>query len=250
MANKEKLATLKNAVKWGERTLQVFLSLCLIPVLLPACSMSYTIGPSTTVEVEASPTHAALPTVTLIPTLAPLPSPTFIPPDPLGTIALDFVALLCNADWMNGAEHLTPCPGDDADHSGGYATRHKAAPREYPADTPILLMVPNATALFLRYPSYKVGAGDRFRTTLLCGTAAPCDVQFALEYYDAQGNYYEFMEWNYKTGDTPIAVDFDLSAIAGQSVDFVLTLRLFHAIESSQHDNGLWVAPHIYRPSP
>ncbi len=83
---------------------------------------------------------------------------------------------------------------------------------------------------------------------LLCETSAPCDVQFALEYYDSQGKYHEFLEWNYKTSEPPIIVDAELSALAGQRVDFVLTLRLFHSAESPQHDNGHWIAPRIYRP--
>ena len=201
------------------------------------------------VEATVSPTLATVPTVTLIPTVTPVPSPTSMPSDPPGTIALDFIALLCNADWMNGAQHLAACPAVNADQSGGYAATSDALSDQFP-NTPVLLMVPNANALFLRYPAFQVGAHDRFHTTLLCGTSASCDVQFALEYYDAQGKYHEFMKWDYKTGAPPIVVDLDLSALAGQSVDLVLTLRLFHAIESPQHDNGLWVAPHIYRPLP
>ncbi|HSB00862.1 MAG TPA: hypothetical protein VLE49_09440 [Anaerolineales bacterium] len=232
-------------------TLHVLLaSFCLIALLLSACEVSFATVPVPPTEVQASPTVAAPPTVTLIPTLAPLPSPTSMPSDPLGTIALDFIALLCNADWMNGAYHLTPCPAANADASGGYATRLDSAPEGFPAHTPVLLMVPNANALFLRYPPFRVHTGDRFRTTLLCATSAPCDVEFALEYYDSKGKYHEFLQWGYRTGDPPIEIDGDLSTLSGQDIDFVLTLRLFHAIESPQHDNGLWVAPHIYRPGP
>ncbi len=223
--------------------------LCLIPVFLLACTMSFQAVTPMPTRVEPSPTVAALPTVTLIPTLPPLPSPTPVLSDPPTSIAMDFVALLCNADWMNGGRHLTPCPGSNADQSGGYATRLDPLSEGLPASTPVLLMIPSASALFLRYPPFTVGANDRFRTTLLCKTASPCDVEFALEYYDARGKYHEFLKWDYKTGNPPIQVDANLSPLAGQKVDFVLTLRLFHAIQDSQHDNGLWVAPHIYRPN-
>jgi hypothetical protein len=254
MANKEREEILKNGVKvwqkWRMGNPNILLALCLIPLLLAACGVFNPPVPSTAVEVDPSPTPTAISTVTLSPTLTSIPPPTSTPSDSLGTIALDFIALLCNADWMNGIQHITACPDPTADQSGGYATTFNALSEELPVNTPILLMVPNANALFLRYPSFKVGATDRFRTTLRCVMSAPCDVQFALEYYDTNGQYRGFMEWDYKTGDLPIDVDVDLSALAGQSVDFVLTLRLFHMIESPKHDNGLWIAPHIYRPIP
>lgn len=250
MANKEKLSVLQNG-RGGRRksSLSILAILFLLfSVLLSSCKVSYATVPSTPADLPPTATISAVPTVTLIPTLTPFPAPTSTPPDPLGTIGMDFTALLCNADWMNGSQHLTPCPGPSADHSGGYAVIYKEAIQGYATDTPVVMMVANAGALFLRYPSFKVGMGDRLRATLLCAASAPCDVQFALEYYDAQGRYFEFMKWDYKTGEPPIVVDADLSALAGQKLDFVLALRLFHALQSPQHDNGLWVAPHIYRP--
>ncbi len=235
--------------KWRWAKLVILAVFCLLSILLSSCEISYTTVPTLPADVQPSATLSPIPTVTLIPTLTPFPAPTSIPPDPLGTIGMDFTALLCNADWMNGSQHLTPCPGPSADHSGGYAMIHKDAIEGYPTDTPVVMMVANAGAFFLRYPSFKVGMGDRLRATLLCATYAPCDVQFALEYYDAQGRYYEFKKWDYKTGEQPIAIDVDLSALAGQKLDFVLALRLFHTLQSPQHDNGLWVAAHIYRPN-
>jgi len=246
VVNKEKIAVGPHR---PFRTLRLLFSLILIFVLLSACTMAFATVTATPSEALPSPSVTTVPTVTLIPTVPPLPSPTSIPSDPPATIAMDFVALLCNADWMNGVRHLTPCPSGSADQSGGYAARQDPVPEGLPAGTPILLMIPNANALFLRYPSFTVAANDRLRATLLCKTASPCEVEFALEYYDAKGKYHEFLKWDYKTDDPPIEVDADLSALTGQKVDFVLTLRLFHAIEDSQHDNGLWVAPHIFRPS-
>jgi hypothetical protein len=101
----------------------------------------------------------------------------------------------------------------------------------------------------LRYPSFTVHAGDRFRATLRCQVNAPCDIEYALEYYDAVGKYHSpFMSWAYRAGDPPINVDTDLSMLAGQTVDFVLTLRAQN--DTPQQDYSLWIAPHIYRPNP
>ncbi len=135
--------------------LQRFVYGCLILILLSACEMEYaTVVPSSAAtQVKSTPTAMAIATTpTPIVTLTPSLTPTPLLSDPMGTIALDFIALLCDADWMNGAQHLTPCPGPGADQSGGYAAKLGPPQGGLPANTSVLLMVPNAGALFLRYP--------------------------------------------------------------------------------------------------
>jgi hypothetical protein len=201
------------------------------------------------VPTESAPIPPATSTFTPIPALLP----TATPAPSLGTIALDFVALLCDAQWLNGGQHLKPCPAATADHSGGYAEAVDPLSEGLPAGTPTLLTIPawnGFAALFLRYPSFTVHTGDRFRATLRCQVNVPCDVQYALEYYDAQGKYHSpFLSWNYRAGNPAISVDADLSALAGQTVDFVLTLRPENTTPPQQ-DYSLWIAPHIYRPNP
>ena len=205
----------------------------------------------------------------LAPTALPLPPsqtpqpPTAVPPTvtvasptqpPLGTIALDFVALLCDAKWMNGARHLTSCPDPNTDHSGGYAAVIDPTTEGLSAGTPVILTIPawsGGAALFLRYPTLNVHAGDHFRATLRCsGPLNPqCAVQFALEYFDQQGKYHSpFLQWNYDPSMPDIQVDADLTALTGQNVDFVLTLRPNN--ETPQQDVAVWIAPVIYRPNP
>ena len=155
---------------------------------------------------------------------------------------------------MNGAQHLTACPPANADRSGGYAVVIDPATEGLPANTPVILTYAGtySAAIFLRYRTFKVHAGDHFRTTLRCsGPLNPqCDVQFALEYYDAQGKYHgPFMQWDYNPSMPDIHVDADLSSLVGQSVDFVLALRPENG-SSAQDDGALWIAPHIYRPNP
>ena len=213
----------------------------------------------------ASTSTAPAPTASPVPVFQSPQIPTSIPPTPtlapsptqsasLGTIALDFVSLLCDAKWMNGGQHLTACPNANADHSGGYAVAIDPGSEGLAANTPVLLTIPawnGYAALFLRYPSFKVHAGDRFRTTLRCSGPAnsQCNVQFALEYYDAQGKYHSpFMQWNYNPSMPDIHVDADLSSLTGQSVDFVLALRPNN--DTPQQDRSLWIAPLIYRANP
>jgi hypothetical protein len=199
-------------------------------------------------------TIAATNTLTT-PTSAIMLSPT--QPAPLGTIALDFVALMCDAQWMNGKQYMTACPDPNSiSSSDGWATLKNPVPEGLPAKTPVLLMFAgnNSAALFLRYPTIKVHWTDRFRATLRCQTNAPCNVQFALEYHDAQGKYHSpFYQWNYKTtdnaNDPAINVDVDLGSLVDQNVDFVLVLRPQNGILANIN-GGLWIAPYIYRPFP
>jgi hypothetical protein len=223
--------------------------LCLLLLLLAACAPAAILVTPKPVAAAPSSTPIPAPSFTPIPSLTPVPAPSETPPASLGSIALDFSALLCNATWMNGVQYLEACPGANADQSGGYATLLDPLSEGLPANTPVLLMIPNANALFLRYPSFTVGANDRFRATLRCRAASPCDLQFALEYYDGHGEFQgPFMSWDYNSGIAPIQVDASLNALADQSVDFVLVVRLFHQIASPQEDNGLWIAPYIFRP--
>lgn len=217
-------------------------------IFILACSFAATPPTPTAIPIPLTQTPQIptpiLPTSTIMPT----------PPASLGTIALDFVALLCDAQWMNGAQHLTACPPANADHSGGYAAVIDPTTEGLPANTPVILAFPGtySAAIFLRYPTITVHAGDHFRATLRCsGPLNPnCDVQFALEYYDAQGKYHSpFMQWNYNPSMPDVQVDADLSSLAGQSVDLVLSLRPENG-SSAQDDGALWIAPHIYRPNP
>ena len=221
----------------------VFIFIIVIAVTL-ACNLSTPNLPTATAtSVPATATSTEIPPTA---TFTPVPTSTPIP----GTIVLDFAAQLCNAKWMNGGQKLMACPNANADHSGGYAILLDPASEGLPAGTPVLLTIPawnGYAALFLRYPALTVQAGDRFRATFHCQTNAACDVEFALEYYDANGKYSgPFASWQYKTGDAPVNVDYDLSALAGQNVDFVLTLRPNN--DTPQLDTSLWIAPQIYRP--
>ena len=154
---------------------------------------------------------------------------------------------------MNGAQHLAACPPAGADHSGGYAILVDPTTEGLPAGTPVFLTIAGiySDAFFLRYPTFNVHAGDHFRTTLRCQNASPsCDVDFRLEYYDINGKHHSpFQIWRYIAGQPPINVDFDLSSLAGQNLDFVLAMQPENG-GLSQNNGALWIAPHIYRPNP
>lgn len=227
---------------------KLILGLLLFASLISACNLQ---GGSAPLVSTPTTTATAMPieTATVVPpTATPLPTPT--PPASLGTVALDFVALLCDAQWMNGGQHLVPCPDVNEDHSGGYAVPYDPALEGLPETTPVLLTIPATNgyaALFLHYPPITIHAGDRFRATLRCQSKAPCDVDYALEYFNEKNKYSgPFLSWKYKYGEPEIVVDEDLSALAGQTVELVLTLR--PNSDTPQLDQSLWIAPYIYRP--
>ncbi len=223
--------------------MRITLILLLQVFVLSACGRLNPAPPPSQAEPSA--------TFTAIPTLTPSPVATSTPMPALGTIALDFTALMCNAQWMNGVQYL-PCPATDASRPGGYPSIMDPASQGLPANTPVLLTVPaqnNASSIFGRYPPFLVRTGDRFRATLQCVKALPCNVEFSLEYYDSQRKYHSlYGDWHYHGEDPPIPVDFDLSALAGQTVEFTLAVRPLDA--ARQNDLALWIAPHIFRPNP
>ena len=119
-----------------------FLCMCVLLVLTSACAANFPPRPALT--------FTPIPTFTLIPTYTPVPFYTTTPYATLGTIALDFIALLCNAQWIDprGAAYLTQCPLPGADLSRGYAAVIDPLAEGLPAGTPVLLTV-LAMAFFL-----------------------------------------------------------------------------------------------------
>lgn len=224
------------------------ISIFMIFLLFSACRP---IEISIETPVQTQPAAQATATFTAIPTFTPTSTLPFTAA-PEGTIELDFVTQLCNAQWLNGSQHLKACPNlNVTDVSGGYASVLDPTTGGLPAGTPVLLTIPawnGFSSLFLRYPAFKVQSGDRFQTTLRCANTNPCDVEFALEYYDSKNEYHPFLKWDYKLGDPEIHVDADLSSLAGQTVDFTLVLRLSHDLHDPQQDNGIWIGPRIFRP--
>lgn len=190
--------------------------LVFVAFIVSACSLP---GQSTPTPIPPTiPATATQPpaTATQIPPTATA-APTFTPTPIPGTIVLDFVAQLCNAQWMNGGQHLKVCPDPNSNHSGGYAVVIDPTSESLPANTAVIMATPATNgfaALFLRYPAITVQKGDCFRAMLRCQSYAACDVDYALEYYDASNKYHSpFLTWKYKAGDPVITVDADLSQL-------------------------------------
>lgn len=118
---------------------------------------------------------------------------------------------------------------------------------------PALLTIPAQTkylGIFGRYPSFTIYPGDEFRALLTCQQSDTiCAVDFSLGYYDGSGGYHGKPNPlspndipNPEEGYYELIIPLDL--LAGQTVDFVLTVR-DQGIRRG--DKALWIYPYIYR---
>jgi hypothetical protein len=211
---------------------------------------------------EPTPTQTSLPATELpvnTPTL--LPSPTeeivHVATAAPGTLVMDFVALMCSAQWSNSANFL-PCPGDETTFELGYVGRLEAPVLNggQVVDSPALLTIPTqegtGRGMFGRYPPFLVQPGDVFNATLACEEGAQgCEVAFALHYYDETGTFQRepLGEWLFAVGEPgsdpiPLPVQVPLDDVVGQTVEFVLTVR---DEGDPQGDHAVWILPHIQR---
>ena len=229
--------------------MRFYTTLVLLVILVTACAPTV----SSTIPSQTA-THPAF---TPIPTLTLTPQPTSTPTLPVvysepDQIVLDFFATACEATWSNNSYEI-PCPGNPLDTARGFIfpTDYASIEGHRMVEDPMLIGSPglgdgNGLGLFGRYPAITIQGGDTFVTTVACQGDYICDVEFALEYFDANGNFHPENNWKfpYARGNGPLEVQFDLSALAGQTVEFSLVLR---AQGPPQDARVVWINPHITR---
>ena len=169
---------------------------------------------------------------------------------PGGTTAFDFVNSVCTATWSSGAGVL-PCPGTDGDARGFVLSATSPRLENGVTDThPGLLTFPQASAsgyIQGAYPAFPVQTGDRFKAILNCEYgAADCFVIYRLDYRIGGGPVQTLGTFGERYDGLYYPADIDLSALAGQNVNFILTVL---ANGSAVGDRALWVAPRIVRSS-
>ncbi len=222
-------------------------------VVLMACNFARigeTVAESATpLPPTATITQAAVTATQPAATVVPSPPP-FIPAAPQNVV-LDFVARACEAQWSTNASYI-PCPGDLAGEGGAYIeySDHTVAEGMVSVAAPLLIgrlgdRYPEGLGLFGRYPPVQVFSGDVFRAVVGCQGDSPCDVQFALEYYDAAGNYYSTeWKWSHRAGEGLTEITADLTPLTGQTVEFILVAR---AQDDATDNWVVWIQPRIER---
>jgi hypothetical protein len=199
----------------------------------------------TTTPTDA-PTNTPVPTATLTPVPTPNLQAVGLPTETPGNDAFDFVANMCKAQWFTRGSSL-PCPGDPNNADGGFVVQLPGTEQGLGPEFPVLLMYPpqdNYETIFSKYPAFTVQKGDRFRTVLACRLHTFCDLEFSLDSYGPNGSA-RVARWTYRFTDEPIVVDYSLDGLAGETVQFGLSVR---GVGSRLDAYGVWLFPHIYRP--
>jgi hypothetical protein len=164
-------------------------------------------------------------------------------------VPLDFAASYCSAAWQSSVTTLN-CPSNPNDFINGSVTRTNAPRLEigYQDDEQALITIPADGSNGLiqgRYPAIVIQNGDRFQALVGCMDASPnCNVTFQLNYSANGGPVYNLGSWTelYDGGHTRI--DADLSGLAGQSVEMILTVL---DNNSSSDDRAFWLSPRLRR---
>jgi hypothetical protein len=174
------------------------------------------------------------------------PTPTTPPPEP--QIVYSFAEQYCAAEWSSGAGVLT-CPGNEGDVNGFVLRPENPILENGVTETrPTLLTVPQQIADGLirgTFPDFNVQSGDHFQATIGClSGATECDVMFQLNYRIGDGTIQNLASWTEAYNNQTLAVDIDLTPIAGKSVKFILTVL---ANDQPTDDQALWILPRIMR---
>src|ERR1044071_7457456 len=162
-------------------------------------------------------------------------------------VAYDFTANAGSATWSSGAGGLS-FPGTDGD-AKGFALKLDKPNFEsgVVASQPGLLVSPQQiTNGFIQasYPDFTVQSGDRFQATVGCQAGATsCYVAYRLD-YEVNGVVRTFWTFREKFEGLTYNANLNLSALAGQSVKFILYIS---AYGSPVGDRALWGNPVIAR---
>jgi hypothetical protein len=160
--------------------------------------------------------------------------------------AYDFSVEMCTATWRSGAGRLD-CPGDRQDPDGFVILldRPEIEIDRLENEAALWTQPEDETDGYIRgeYPDFKVEDGQHFRTVVGCLNNAPkCDVIFQLNYRIDGGDMKTLWEQREVYDGNFTRVDVDLSPLAGEEVNFVLTVL---ANGSPRDDDAFWLVPRI-----
>jgi len=153
----------------------------------------------------------------------------------------------CSAEWVTNLGRLE-CPGN-SDSPNGFAITLDRPQLESRNENEIALythppLVENGW-IAGTYPPYTVQAGDHFLADIGClAHFTNCQVEFMLAYLPAGADPVILGRWQEYYDQKMTRVDVDLSGLAGQTIQLILSVR-------SQGDSGqagaFWLVPQIRR---
>lgn len=160
----------------------------------------------------------------------------------------DFVANYCSATWTSGVGTLA-CPGTDGDDKGFVLKLDTPKLEDGSTGAPGLLTFPQkVTDGYIKgtYPAITVQSGDRFQSIVNCQYGATgCYVTFRLDYRIAGSTTVKTLKtFNEKLDGMYYRFDIDLSSLAGQNVQFILTVL---AAGPATGDRAVWSGARLAR---
>ena len=166
-----------------------------------------------------------------------------------GSTAYDFVANYCSAQWFTSSG-LRACPGTQGDANGYVLKQDNPLPETgVTVSTPGILVSPQEIYNgYIQgiYPAFTVQNGDRFQATIGCQSGHPsCYVTYRLDYRIGGGPVRTFWTFRERYDGQVYPADLNLSSLAGQNVEFILTVDTFG---SPADDDVYWIGARIYRP--
>lgn len=170
------------------------------------------------------------------------------------TYSYDFAANLCQATWRTSASWL-PCPGARSAGNGLVTLQSQPFLESGRAvDGLALLTIPQEVRdgwIVGVYPPYRVRENDHFIADLGCtANSTGCSVYFSLSYQVNNGQIVPLGQWYEVYDGRTTHVDVNLSQLAGQGVQFVLSVNNYSFYPGQA--NAFWLGTSIrgLQPSP
>ncbi len=163
----------------------------------------------------------------------------------------DFALNMCSAAWKSSSGNL-PCPGNQDDPDGSVILLNDPVLETGKHENELTLWTrpEQSRGGWIKgtYPKYKVQVGDHFMADIGClFDNQGCDVTFSLSYQISGQGVQSLGSWHEIYDGMIKRVDVDLSALVGQSVQFILTVT---DNGKPSKANAFWLVPSIQHVTP
>jgi len=163
----------------------------------------------------------------------------------------DLAVDMCKATWRSSAGSLR-CPGNPSSSNGSQVLIFDPVFENGRQENEATLWTrpETKTGGWIQgvYPPFAVKQGDQFVSQIGClYNNQGCEVTFTLDYILSNGQIRNLGRW-YETYDGKISeIRVDLSSLAGNSIQFVLTVN---AVNNPNKANAFWFVPSVRKGSP
>jgi hypothetical protein len=156
----------------------------------------------------------------------------------------------CGAQWRTDFTNNLACPASRPNFETGFVLLDPEPKLEngQTDNEPALVTHPdsgNGGFIAGQYPAIKILSGDHFKTVIGCMYGAfNCNITFQLNYVIGSGPVRNLGVWHEIYDEQYQKIDVDLSSLAGNDVEFILTVL---NNGDSEEDWAFWLLPRIER---